>query len=96
MVKTWLSKFTFDETRTVRECFPESGYPFGKLRIVGVTTVTDNCLSLYTSPEYEWRSEYLGNGVWLVAAEANDDWSSWKVYERTVTVDSIQSAFTTC
>ena len=96
VVKTFLSQMTYDSVRTVtdtkRFSFPKSTDP-----VVGVTTITRNCLSPYQGggfgPAFDWSGEYLGNGVWLVAAEANDRRSSWKVYERTLAVDSIQSAF---
>ena len=96
VVKTWLSQITYDRVETR----PRGGGGFGTFDgqepVAGVVTVTNNCLNLYISRKFEWSSEYSGDGVWVVAAQANENRAAWRVYERTKSIDTIQSAFAVC
>lgn len=97
VVKTWLSQITYDRVETRRSVTGGFGTFGGQDPVTGITTVTSNCLRLYVSRNFKWGSDYSGNGVWVVvAALSNENRGAWKVYERTVAVDTIQSAFPVC
>ena len=97
VVKTWLSQITYDRVETRRSVTGGFGTFGGQDPVTGITTVTRNCLRLYLSRNFEWSSDYSGNGVWVVAATlSNENGGAWRVYESTVAVDTIESAFPVC
>ena len=92
VVKTWLSQITYDRVVTQRSSRTRLwGDP-----VAPAVTVTNNCLNLYISNKFDWSSVYTGYGVWVVAASANENRAAWIVYERTKSIDTIQSAFAVC
>ena len=55
--------------------------------------INADCIAYYHEAD-DWRNDYLGGGVWQVVARISETESSeWQVYERTATVNPVNSNF---
>ena len=61
-----------------------------------LSTLPMQCLYEYRNTTLTWDSAYLGNGAWSVTAGSGYDQGEWRVYERTISVDQLQSPFYDC